>query len=62
MTPRAVRQLRDSLEMTQQAFADALGVSRRAVLWWERGRNGRRVRPHPVFVERMKELKNGTRR
>lgn len=33
-----VKALRDELGMTQQAFADAVGVSRNNVAQWEAGR------------------------
>ena len=35
--PEAARALRESLGMTKEKFAQALGVSRIAVLFWEKG-------------------------
>lgn len=37
MTPQEVRQARNSLGMTQQQFAQALGVTQSAVSFWEQG-------------------------
>lgn len=48
-----IKRLRETLGLTQAAFALRLGVDRRSVVRWENGK----AKPHPVWVERMRELK-----
>jgi DNA-binding transcriptional regulator YiaG len=54
MTPDAIRELRESLGLTQTQFARRLGITRQAtVSEWERGER----RPRPSVVLLMHTLK-----
>lgn len=54
ISPEEIKRLRQILKLSQDEFASLVGVlnGRRTVIRWEKGYN----RPHPVFVERMREL------
>lgn len=47
MTPSELRAIRTDLGLTQDALATTLGVSRRAVVYWEQGD---RPIPQPVAM------------
>jgi DNA-binding transcriptional regulator YiaG len=51
--PALVKELRDRLHMTQEQFAQKVGVTYSTVNHWE---NGRRT-PQPFLVRRLLELK-----
>lgn len=44
--------IRLALRLSQQEFANLLGVTRRSVVRWEQGSH----RPHPTFVRRAEEI------
>lgn len=44
--------IRIALRLSQQEFADLLGVTRRSVVRWEQGAHA----PHPSFVRRAEEI------
>ena len=46
MTPTQLKQHRNQLGLTQQALADALGVTKQTVWLWEAGRS-----PYPTYLE-----------
>lgn len=46
-----IRDLRKHLNMTQQEFATAVGVTRITVTRWEGG-----MKPHPVFIQKIADL------
>ena len=52
MTPDKVREARRELGLSQAAFAELIGVSPRAVKYWERGQRN----PSKVAVKRIKDL------
>ena len=52
MTPDKVREARREIGLSQAAFADLIGVSPRAVKYWERGQRN----PSKVAVKRIKDL------
>lgn len=51
--PALVKELRSRLDLTQEQFAQKVGVTYSTVNHWE---NGRRV-PQPFLVRRLLELK-----
>lgn len=58
MNSDEIKRLRKHLKMTQQQFADKLGVVKITIYRWEHGL----YEPHPVFtkmLEELKENKNG---
>lgn len=52
MTPDQVREARRELCLSQAAFADLIGVSPRAVKYWECGQRN----PSKVAVKRIQDL------
>lgn len=52
MKPQEIKRIRLKKEMTQEEFAKSIGVSRRAVVRWEKGESV----PHKMFVGKIKEL------
>ena len=50
--PLPVRKIRDKLGLTQDQFADKLGVSSITVSRWERDNN----RPLPIFEKQIEKL------
>ncbi len=54
ISPQEIKRLRQILKLTQDEFGSLVGIrnGRRTIIRWEKGRN----RPHPIFVERMREL------
>lgn len=52
MTPNQVLQARRKLGLSQAAFAELIGVSPRAVKYWERGQRN----PSKVAVKRIQDL------
>ena len=55
--PKLVRELRERFSMTQEQFAQKVGVTYSTVNHWE---NGKRT-PHPFLVKRLLELKETVR-
>jgi len=51
--PKLVKELRERLGLTQEQFAQKVGVTYGSVNHWE---NGKR-RPHPFLVRRLLEIK-----
>jgi putative transcriptional regulator len=52
----ALKQIRESLGMTQEKFADSIGVNRKSIVRWENGRT------KPMFsVPQMKALQKAMR-
>lgn len=52
MEPDEIKAVREKLELTQRAFADAVGVTETTISRWESGR----VAPHQLAVDKIKEL------
>jgi DNA-binding transcriptional regulator YiaG len=57
MSKEEILAVRKGLRLTQDQFAVRVGVSRRTVVRWEDGG----VAPHKVFVERVKDVRDGKR-
>ena len=53
MKKKAIKNLRQSLGLTQEAFARELGVSRAAVAKWEAGD----FKPSPLAMRQIERLK-----
>lgn len=53
--PKLIKGLRAKLQMTQEQFAQKVGVTYSTVNHWE---NGKRT-PQPYLVKRLLELKEG---
>jgi len=51
--PKLVKELRERLQLTQEQFAQKVGVTYSTVNHWE---NGKRV-PQPFLIRRLLELK-----
>jgi len=51
--PKLVRELRERLQLTQEQFAQKVGVTYSTVNHWE---NGKRM-PQPFLIRRLLELK-----
>jgi DNA-binding transcriptional regulator YiaG len=58
MSPQQVKRLRKGLGMTQQEFADSLGVPQSTVGRWEAGLNS----PRGLNLKALKELAAKTKR
>ncbi len=56
MQPDQIRSLRQSLGLTQQQFADRLGVSFVSLNRWENGKS----RPSPLAIEKIREIAETT--
>ncbi len=52
MTPKDIKRLRERLGMTQEQFAERLGVARETVARWEIGANA----PRGLSLKALKEL------
>jgi DNA-binding transcriptional regulator YiaG len=57
-TPTAIKRLRKRLGLTQIQFAEAVGVTERAVAYWEAGTRGVSGLAQRA-IERMKEERDG---
>lgn len=53
MTPQEIKELRRSLKMTQQTFAEKVGVSITTVASWENGKHS----PQPFLVNKLIQIK-----
>lgn len=49
-----IRTLRKALGMTQQELADAVKVSRPAVVYWEQGKQQPRIKHIPALAKALK--------
>jgi putative transcriptional regulator len=54
MSKKQVKDLRDSLELTQEEFATAIGVSRSLVNHWETGRR-KPTGPAAILLQKLRE-------
>lgn len=54
MTPDRIRQIRAKYGLTQEKFAQKLGVAHLTIYRWENGRNT----PMPVLREKLEEIEN----
>lgn len=52
-----VRELRQKLGISRDAFAREIGVSYKSVYLWERGK----AKPSPLALEKLKELEKRTK-
>lgn len=52
MKPELIKRLRESLNLSQEQFAQKLGCRRWSVIRWEQGTS----RPHKMFIQAMREL------
>jgi DNA-binding transcriptional regulator YiaG len=56
LTPREIRELRQRCQLTQQALARKLNVSRETIVRWEGGKQT----PNPVYVELLRKVERET--
>lgn len=53
MTSTEIKELRHLLGLTQEQFADAIGVTRRALTYWESGQR----KPSPTSIKLIERAK-----
>jgi len=50
--PRLIKELRDKLDLTQEQFAQKVGVTFSTINNWEKGAR----KPHPFLLQRLLEM------